>query len=35
QRFDIRDKFVSLAYEELQSKGIKIPFPTRTIHIEK
>jgi len=35
QRFDIRDKFVSLAYEELQSKGIKIPFPTSTIHIEK
>jgi len=35
QRFDIRDEFVSLAYEELQSKGIKIPFPTRTIHIEK
>ena len=35
QRFDTRDKFVSLAYEELQSKGIKIPFPTRTIHIEK
>jgi len=34
QRFDIRDRFVSLAYEELQSKGIKIPFPTRTIHIE-
>jgi len=35
QRFDIRDKFVSLAYEELQSQGIRIPFPTRTIHIEK
>jgi len=35
QRFDIRDKFVSLVYEELQSKGINIPFPTRTIHIEK
>jgi MscS family membrane protein len=34
-RFDIRDKFVSLAYGQLQSKGIKIPFPTRTIHIEK
>jgi len=35
QRFDIRDKFVSLAYEQLQAKGIKIPFPTTTIHIEK
>ena len=34
-RFDIQDKIVSLAYEELQAQGIKIPFPTRTIHIEK
>jgi len=34
-RFDIQDKIISTAYEELQAQGIKIPFPTRTIHIEK
>jgi len=34
-RFDIQDNVVSDAYEELQAQGIKIPFPTRTIHIEK
>lgn len=34
-RFDVQDKIISAAYEELQAQGIKIPFPTRTIHIEK
>ncbi|TET12936.1 mechanosensitive ion channel, partial [Candidatus Aerophobetes bacterium] len=34
-RFEIQDKIISLAYEELQAQGVKIPFPTRTIHIEK
>lgn len=34
-RFDIQDKIISAAYEDLQAEGIKIPFPTRTIHIEK
>ena len=34
-RFEIQDKIISLAYEKLQAQGVKIPFPTRTIHIEK
>ena len=34
-RFVVQDKFISLAYEELQNQGIQIPFPTRTIYMEK
>ena len=34
-RFIVQDNFMSLAYRELQNKGIEIPFPTRTIYIEK
>ena len=34
-RFDIQDKVISSAYQELQAQGIKIPFPTRTIYLEK
>jgi len=35
KRLEIQDKIISSAYEELQSQGIQIPFPTRTIYIEK
>ena len=34
-RFDIQDRVISSAYQELQTQGIKIPFPTRTIYLEK
>ena len=34
-RFDIQDRVISSAYQELGVQGIKIPFPTRTIYIEK
>jgi len=34
-RLEVQDKFISLSYEELQAQGIQIPFPTRTIYIEK
>ncbi len=35
ERIKITDEITSLAYEELQKEGIKIPFPTRTLYIEK
>ncbi|MCD6473229.1 mechanosensitive ion channel family protein [Candidatus Aerophobetes bacterium] len=35
KRLEIQDKIISSVYEELQSQGIQIPFPTRTIYIEK
>ncbi|MEA3485515.1 MAG: mechanosensitive ion channel family protein, partial [Candidatus Aerophobetes bacterium] len=35
KRLEIRDEIISSVYEELQSQGIQIPFPTRTIYIEK
>ena len=34
-RFDIQDRVISSAYQELGVQGIKIPFPTRTIYMEK
>ncbi len=34
-RFDIQDRVISSAYQELGIQGIKIPFPTRTIYMEK
>ncbi len=34
-RLRVQDKFVSLSYEKLQLQGIQIPFPTRTIYINK
>ncbi len=34
-RFDIQDRVISAAYQELGVQGIKIPFPTRTIYMEK
>jgi MscS family membrane protein len=34
-RFNIQDRVISSAYQELQAQGIKIPFPTRTIYLEK
>jgi small-conductance mechanosensitive channel len=34
-RLQVQDKFISLSYEKLQLQGIQIPFPTRTIYIEK
>jgi len=34
-RFIAQDKFISLAYEQLQNQGIQIPFPTQTIHLKK
>ena len=35
KRFEAQDKFICLSYKKLQTNGIKIPFPTRTIYIEK
>jgi len=35
KRFEAQDKFICLSYKKLQANGIKIPFPTRTIYIEK
>jgi len=35
QRLRVQDEFVSLAYEELQTQGIQIPFPTHTIYIKR
>ena len=34
-RIKITDEVISLAYEQLQKEGIKIPFPTQTIYIER
>ena len=34
-RLEVQDKFISLSYQELQTQGIQIPFPTRTIYIER
>ncbi|NQS90225.1 mechanosensitive ion channel, partial [Patescibacteria group bacterium] len=34
-RIKITDGIISLAYEQLQKEGIKIPFPTQTIYIER
>jgi len=34
-RFIAQDKFISLAYKKLQENGIQIPFPTRTVYIER
>ena len=34
-RIKITDEVTSLAYEQLQKEGIKIPFPTQTLYIEK
>jgi len=35
RRLEVQDKFISLSYEKLQAQGIQIPFPTRTIYLEK
>ena len=35
KRFNIKDEVISQAYQKLQEAGIKIPFPTRTIYMEK
>ncbi len=34
-RIKITDEVTSLAYEQLQEEGIKIPFPTHTLYIER
>jgi len=34
-RLRVQDKFISLSYERLQAQEIQIPFPTRTIYIDK
>jgi len=34
-RIKITDEITSLSYEQLQEEGIKIPFPTHTLYIEK